>query len=405
MNPAALDAKRKNARRAIDYIIANGEASRIALGQALGLSPGTVTNIVSELISQGYIYESRQEYAVVGRKTSILKFNGNLHYVLTCEISGTNGIHLTVSNLLGVVLNDSYINCDNKITESKTETLLIREIIDCVSSFLASQSNEIREKIGGVGLCVGGMVNAKQQIDCPMFNWSHVNLVSPLQAALHIPVYAEGITRMKAAYEVTYLDPSEKNVIYLNLSTGIGMVNFFNGKMVMGKYGISGEIGHMSLNVDGPLCYCGNRGCFEYYCGMQQILIRAGALLESINSDDVFYDLVKCKGYPIVPETLFMAREQGSIAIHELFTSVSKYLGAAISTIYNVYDPDHLIIASYDDERAAFLIDNSIIEARSRIVSTFSRDIQISHAHLKSHDTHLAISSYVRSRLLGSLDL
>ena len=403
MNPAALSAKKKTARQILDYIIVNEEVSRVSLAAALGVSPATVTNITTDLIAQGYIYESRQENASIGRKASLLRFNGDLKYVLNCEITDINGIHLSICNLLGRLIGETFVPCDIRITDARPESVVMREIISVVSGYVSSQPEEIRSRLCAAGLCIGGMVNAKHQIDCPMFNWQHVNLVSPLQAALRLPVYAEGVTRIKAAYEAMYVAATDRNIVYLNLTVGIGMVNFFNGKMVMGKNGISGEIGHITLDVDGPACYCGNRGCFEQYCGMRSILLKAEKLLDTMSHDDVFYDMVRNRGLPVSQDTLFKAAQEGSIAIHELLSSVSRYLGVAIATIYNIYDPDCIVVSSYDDERSSFIIDNAVTEARRRIVSTFSRDITITPSHLKPHELHVAISSFVRSNVLEIL--
>ena len=80
MNPAAFEAKQKNARRIVDYIVNHGETSRVALANIFGLSTATVTNIVTELLDQKLLYESRREQSIAGRKTTLLQFNANLHY-------------------------------------------------------------------------------------------------------------------------------------------------------------------------------------------------------------------------------------------------------------------------------------------------------------------------------------
>lgn len=402
MNPGILRVKQKNTRNILEYIINSGETSRLTLAAALDLSTGTVTNIVTELIGQGLVYESRQESSAAGRRTVMLRLNEKKAYVITCQFDNIqeNNVNLHLCDLLGNVINTKDLTMNLLITPDHSDIEVIREILSEIKNFLNGQNQEIKDRLFGVGLCVGGMVDANQFIDAPSLNWSHLNLVKPLQALLHLPVFAEGITRIKALYELRWLDVSEKNVIYLNLSSGIGMVNFFNGKMVCGKTGIAGEIGHISLDINGPECYCGNKGCFEYYCGLTNIINHAEQLKNTIDDSDIFYLMAKSANWNITPEMLFKAREQGSLAIYQLLNNVSKYLGSGLATIYNIFDPDHVVISGYANGMDDAVIDNALIEAKSRIINKFSRDMKISRAHLQTNQTTLAVALFVTEKYL-----
>lgn len=403
MNPAAFAARQKNERRIIEYIVNNGETSRVTLASALGLSTATVTNIVTDLMSRDLLYESRQERSTVGRKTTLLQFNADLHYVLTLEVRTEHQLRMTICNLTGKLLASEAIFCDISVSPTCPNTQVLKNIITALTNFLQRQSPAIRDKVRMIGLCLHGMVNASQTFDCPGLNWKNLNLTMPLQVAMGMPVYAEGITRILAQYEMRFIDPSEKNVIYLNLSTGIGMVHFFDRKMVMGKTGIAGEVGHISLNIHGPRCYCGNRGCFEYYCGMNSVLQRAEALLVPENAGDPFYDMVTNQKLPLTTELLFQAQKQGSLLIHEMLCDVSEYLGVGIANLYNIYDPDRMIVSMVPEAENNFVLENAKIEARSRIVNQFSRELNISGAHINGNQIHKATTAFVLTKYLDSL--
>ena len=358
-------------------------------------------------MEQGLVYESRQECSAAGRRTVILRFNEKKAFVMTCRFDDIvqDNVNLRLCDLAGNVLNSRNLTMKLLITPDHTDIDVIREIISTLKGFLEEQNPDLRNRLFGIGLCVGGMVDANQFIDAPALNWSHLNLVNPLKAALHLPVFAEGITRIKALYEFRWLDGSEKNVIYLNLASGIGMVNFFNGKMVRGKTGIAGEIGHMSLNIRGPRCYCGNKGCFEYYCGMTRILERATLLLETVDHTDIFYEMAEKASWHITKELIFSARDQGRLSIYQLFSEVSEYLGAGIASIFNTFDPDHIVISGYADGLDSAVIENALIEAKSRIINKFSREINVSRAHLKTTQDSLAraIALFVTAKYLDSM--
>jgi len=106
---------------------------------------------------------------------------------------------------------------------------------------------------------------------------------------------------------------------------------------------------------------------------------------------------------PLNAELLFRSRELGSLASHEVLSEMSEYLGAAIASLYNLYDPDRVIITGYQKDADAFVIENAISEAKSRIVSRFSRDIHITRAKLANDLSYQAISTFVLTILLNEL--
>ena len=192
----------------------------------------------------------------------LLRFNADLCRIVTVFLPTNGSIDFAICNLMGKTLVTKTVNISIEITEERPEIVVLRDIIKAIKSFVDSQPEELYNSIAAIGVCVGGMVNIRQNIDLPRVNWKNVNLIVPLKAELKMPVFFEGVTRMKAMYELRYIESHERNVIYLNLSTGIGIVNFFNGHIIQGHTGIAGEAGHISLNINGPKCYCGNRGCF-----------------------------------------------------------------------------------------------------------------------------------------------
>lgn len=405
MNPATLLVKKKNTRQLLEYLFNNGETSRVALAKAMDLSTATVTNLVTELMEQGLVYESRQESSAAGRKTHLLTFSKDIAYVITCSLIEIEEdyIRISLTDLCGNVLKEDGFHGNFYVSDTHTEVHLITEIISMIRSFMNTLSPSETAKICGIGICIGGMVDSSQLISVPTMNWRNLNLVTPLHSTFQVPVYAEGVTRIKALYELRWLDPSEKNVIYLNLSTGIGLVHFFNGKMIRGAYGIAGEIGHMSMNPDGPKCYCGNTGCFEQYCGMLRIMKKVGDILPQLDPSDRLYELVVKEKRPLTPKLVFQAFNEGSLAVYQQMHDVSRYLGAGLASIQNIYDPDKIVLSGYVDGEDDQVIRSAIIEARYRMVNRFGREIKVTRAHLKPEQTTVAIAMFVASRYLDEL--
>lgn len=403
MNPATLRAKQMNKRKIATYVIIHEEATRIEIASALGISTGTVTNIVTELIRENLLYESRKTNISAGRKTTFLKFNGGISYILCVEISSKDDLILSVCDLLGTRLYHEAYTVPFLITDDNPTNSVLRMIIDIVTEYLGNLSEDVREKICAIGVSICGMVDSKQFVDIPIYNWKNINLKAPLQTASKLPVYVENVTRIKSVYEMRWVKPQEKNVLYLNMSPGIGITHYFGGSLIEGHTGISGEAGHMSLNIHGEKCYCGNRGCFELYCDQRAIISRARALLTESNRNDPFYDLAVNQEEPVTLDLIAKAHSMGSLAIQGLLLETAEYLGSGIANLYNIFDPDRLIISGLGADFDSFLINAATAEAKSRIVNIFGRDLNISSAHLKGNENYKAVSAYVLQKQLNIL--
>ena len=394
MNPAALTAKNNNKKKILNYVITHEDATRIKLAAALELSAGTITNLVTELINQNLLLEGREAYYKQGRKTKFLKFNGDYAYVLCVEMTGPETLCITVCNLLGENAVSKSVNMSLIVSETNPIRNIIRTLISNISSLLDQLSPSIRAKLCSLAVSINGMVDMKNLVNMPLYNWENVNLTTSLEAAFHLPVYIDNITRIKSVYEIRSMNDT-KNIIYLNLSPGIGMAHYFNGKLISGINRISGEAGHMSINMHGEKCYCGNSGCFEMYCSHDALLKRARQGLPDADPYDVLYQLVFQQGHPITLDTLALALKQGSVFTSELLMETGKYLGYGLANLINIFDPDIFIISGYGVEFDQFILEIAQAEARSRIVNTFRREIHFEHSCLKKEECYKAITAYV----------
>lgn len=403
MNPAALTIKKNNKKKILNYTITNEDATRIKLSSALGLSAGTITNLVTELIHQNLLLEGKEAYYKHGRKTKFLKFNGDYAYILCAEMSEQDALILTVCNLLGEKIVSEAIRMSFTASSDNSVQNIMRTFIGHICSFINQLEDSIRQKLCALAVSINGMVDTNKMIDMPLYNWQNVNLSTPLEAAVHLPIYIDNISRIKSVYETRYVSHTVKNIIYLNLSPGIGIAHYFNGKLICGLNGISGEAGHMTLKVDGEKCYCGNSGCFEVYCGHKALLNRLKKGLSTLGDYDVLYRLVVEQQMPLTLDTLDLALKKGSIYASELLMETGKYLGYGLVNLINIFDPDLFIISGYGMDFDPFVLEVALAEARSRIVNTFRREIRIEHARLKKEENYKALTAYVLNDKLDEL--
>lgn len=400
MNPAALHAKHQNLRRILRYMVSREEVTRLELSEAFRLSTATVTNLVSELLERELVYEGRQESAPIGRRATLLRFNGAHAYVLCVEMPRDTALNMTVCDLLGEPQCGSQTPLDLRITEDRPAEVVVEALIARICEYLAQLAPELREKLYAVALSVNGMVDNSGLIQAPVYNWQMLNLAAPLRAAVKLPVLIDNLTRVKAMYEMQFAQSAEENTVYVNLTPSVGVANNVNGTIVAGRHGISGEAGHMTVDYRGPECVCGNRGCLELYCGRDQILRRAKMLLTPENSGDVFYRMVVEEQRPVTFDTLFAACKAGSACVQELLGHVTEILGAGIANLYYLYDPDRMIVSGYGGDCDGALLENVKQRVRLRTAGRQRCRPEILPARLNSDELYRAISAFVLRRYL-----
>ena len=139
------------------------------------------------------------------------------------------------------------------------------------------------------------------------------------------------------------------------------------------------------------------------YCCHKSLLNRAKRALATINTHDVLFELVNHQNKPLNLDTLALAHRMGSVYINELLMETGKYLGSGIASLYNIFDPDTVIISGYGADFDSFILGIAQAEARSRIVNTFRREMRFEHARLKKEEGYKAISAYVLNDKLEEL--
>lgn len=250
--------KMKNKNLILKQIITGGSISRIDLAKFTGLTKMTVTNIVNELTAEKLICEKNEQ---------------NNHQV------GRNPIMLTAKNdnyIIGIYLNRDYIEVlagdicgsisDNIRTNlsAETEESINEKISRSVDALLKKY-----KRVHGIGVSAIGPVDSENGIilNPPnFFDIENYNIKEYLCGRYSLPVYVDNDMNTSAVAEKYWGYASDvSDFIYLGASNGIGAGIVMNGKLCKRA---AGEIGHVSVNINGPKCRCGNRGCLEMYASI-----------------------------------------------------------------------------------------------------------------------------------------
>jgi glucokinase len=173
------------------------------------------------------------------------------------------------------------------------------------------------------------------------------------------------------------------DLVMIALGTGVGGAIIVDGRLVTGTAHGAGEIGHMVLDMEGPPCTCGNRGCLEAYAGEVALVRRAREqATDTAPEHDPLRELVREEGRQLRTEALFRLARQGDRSTSDIFQEAGRRLGQAVANVVNILDPARVIIGGGVSQAGDLILDPCRQVVRRLVLSAGSRDIPIVPAAL-----------------------
>ena len=185
------------------------------------------------------------------------------------------------------------------------------------------------------------------------------------------------------------------NFVYITLSTGIGGGAFLNGKLYRGAHGMAGELGHMVVMSNGPVCGCGRRGCLEAIAGGRGIARRVSENITAVKESELLSSL---KPTEIDARKVFELRRKGDMFSQLIIEETVYYLSVGIVNIINILDPEVLIIGGGIASAGKDLFDPLKSAVREEFKSMY-RPVKIVRGLKNGHDlSAIALPLYVREK-------
>jgi glucokinase len=222
------------------------------------------------------------------------------------------------------------------------------------------------KQIRGIGVGAPAAVDPVEGrvIFAPNLKWENVPLKKELEKLLDAPDYTEHDCNICAlgVYE-TELQPKPRNMVGIFLGTGIGGGLILDGKLYSGFNRTAGEVGHMVLDVDGPKCGCGNKGCFEALASRSAIFRR----IQSAVKDGQKTVLTEMLGQDLVDlrsGDLRKAIKRGDKFVESVIEEAAEYTGIAVANLINILNPDVIVLGggvidALEDEMMAIIIETA----------------------------------------------
>lgn len=348
------DIQQMNRSLVIRTIQKNRHITRVGIAKLTGLNQATVTNIVGDLIEGGVVKEAGLISGKSGRRSIMLE--------LAEENFAIIGVRLTRRHF-GVGMYDIYGKCQQYQRfpiglYSPIEELLKQMIRQIKKVSKLCEGKEIL----GIGLALPGPYikqESKIALLTERHEWQNVDIAKKLSEETGFRVITEHDAKAAVVAEwyceQNYNENASTVCIMLGQGVGAGIIE--NGRLLMGGLGIAGEIGHMSICYDGPLCECGNRGCLETYCSTLAIQKK---IREQLND---FPETI-CRRDATIEEIIQAYLAEDSLAVH-VIDEAAQYLGYGIANIINVLNPGIIILGdelSKSGERFLNVVKESVRE-------------------------------------------
>lgn len=299
-----------------------GPTSRADVARALDVSPATVTQLTKSLIARGLIVELEHAPSSGGRPGRLIG--------LVRSAGGVIGAKVTVDHVTVVDVDlDGTVRSSTSIPFNPSAP----DALDALGQILASAKDDHSGHLLGIGVGIPGSVDSQASgiVEAPTLGWSDAHVGAVLRSALGVPVLIENDVNTLAVAERLYgAGRDHGSYLIVTIGRGIGCGIVIDGAVYRGASGGAGEIGHIPMSLDGPLCGCGSRGCLEAHIG-----------------DDALLHLALARGVvgPRGTSTgLRQAADRGDEAARAIYHEAGALLGRALAGVVHTVDPEVIVL-------------------------------------------------------------
>ena len=330
--------KELNQKTILDLIRANKAVSKAELSKLTGLSPTAVGVIVAKLLEKGYIHETGTGESRGGRKPVMMELKPESFYSAGIDID-VGFMDIVLVDITCREIYSGQIDIPHGVTAEKAAGIIGNEL----KKVLKLNSVKL-EKLLGVGISVPGLIENDTQkiVFAPNLGWADVDLREHIQAADKIPFYVENEAMASAICE-NWIGSCQdvNNFVCINIKSGIGSGIFAGGKLYRGADGSAGEVGHITVDENGPRCGCGNYGCLETMASVKYLEEKARRMIRQGTASS----LNAIEGTENINiAAVIAAAENGDETAKGILLESARYMGIAISNLVNTLNPSKVVL-------------------------------------------------------------
>lgn len=380
----------------LNLLIEHGGQTIAELSSSLGVSVPYTTKTLNELIEDGLI-------EVTGKKDNYSKRAPKIYNLIA-----TSGYFLGIDTGKQSLTFGICDFCGNMVAEPELIHFDYQDTPECFDRFInlineyIQRSGIARSQIKKACMSIGGRVNPEIGCAYNYFTCTEMPLAEALTERLDLPFCIDNDTRCMTYGE--YLKgvcKGLKNIIFVNVSWGIGIGIIFDGKLYLGKSGFSGEIGHMHIYNNDIICHCGKTGCMETETSGSALLRKMKEALEN-GGTSVLSDKVKNQHQELTLQDILDAIKKEDVLSIETLQKVAVELGTNLAGIINIFNPEMLVIGGDLSVTGAYLTQPICMGIKKFSLNMVNEDSQVAASTLKEHAGLIGACLMARSKYLNN---
>jgi predicted NBD/HSP70 family sugar kinase len=351
-----------NRGRVIESLRELGVASRADIARSTGLSPATVSTLVSQLVDAGVVVDappqvSRRSHG--GRPPALITLDPSVGVAIGIDF-GKRHLAVAVSDLSHEILAERWRTMHEDYDASTGMDGAVKLVEEAVE-----HSGAAPDRVLGVGLGLPGPIHRSTGTvgsAAILPGWTDVRIAEVMSERLELPVHVDNDANLGALAELHWgAGQGASTLVYLKMATGIGAGLVIGGRLFHGAGGTAGEIGHTTVDENGPICRCGNRGCLE--------MVAAGPALAEL--------LRATRAEEMTGERVVELALAGDPGCRRAIADAGSYTGHAVANLCNLFNPERIVVGGSLGAASDVLLDPLREAVRRRVIPSAVEDVEI----------------------------
>ena len=376
-------------RSAIVKILQQSEVcSRADIAKEMGLTQASITKLVGVLIEMGIVSEVGSIKGNGNRRSIGLKLNAEKKQVVGVKFAR----HMFAVGVFDIS-GKAYMQKETEYSIDQNEKIVLKSMKEQIHDVLREYENVV-----AIGLALPGPYLRKEgriAMVTRMPLWHNINFIDEFQNEFDKPVFIEQDANAGALAEWWFGDHDKPihTLAYLLDGEGLGSGIVEKGNLLLGMQGTASELGHISIDIHGPRCECGNYGCLEMYCS-------APAMLKNAQKKVPECFIKTYQNRAEACNAVFEEARKGNKEALEVVYEIAQYLGYGCVNLINAYNPDIIVIGDSVSQGGDLLLPTIKEVVKQRTIPELYSKVEIKISSLKVDATLYGAAAIATDRVL-----
>lgn len=376
-------------RSAVVKILQQREiCSRADIAKQMGLTQASITKIVAALMEMGIVSEVGTMKGSGNRRSIGLKLNADKHQIIGVKFA-RHLFALGVFDISGKIYTQTEIEYSLEQDKKSVLSAVKKQIHDALKTY---------KNVVAIGLAVPGPYLQDEghiAVVTQMPTWHNINFIEEFKEEFNKPLFIVHDANAGALAEWWFGDHARPlhTLAYFLVGEGVGSGIIEHGNLLLGVQGAASEIGHISVDVRGPRCECGNYGCLELYCSAPAMVKMAQQRVPECFSNVHQQNSDACNA-------VFEAARSGNPRALEVVQKTAEYIGYGCVTLINAYNPDIIVIGDTVSQGGDLLMPTIQKVVEQRAISELRSRVQIKISSLKVDPTLYGAAAIATDKVL-----